>query len=61
MVWSGGEILCGGVTVCSGTVALLLRAANRSGLERWCNIVLRGNSVFRNCVCTVDSSKQEWC
>ena len=52
-------MLCGEVTVCSGTVAVLLTAANRTGVERWGNVVWRGNSVFRNCGCTVDSSKQD--
>ena len=62
-VWSGGEtLLCGEATMCSGIVAVLLTAANRTGVERWWNIVVwRGNNVFRNCGCTADSSKQDRC
>ena len=63
-LWSGGgEILfCGEATVCSGTVALLLIAAKRTGVEWWWSIVAwRGNRVFRNCCCTVDCSKEDNC
>ena len=43
-------------------MAVLLIAANRTDLESWWNIdVCRGNIVFSNCGCTVDSSKQESC
>ena len=40
-------------------MAVLLIAANKTGVEQCLIIVVwRGNSVFRNCGCTVDSSKQ---
>ena len=48
--------------MCSGTVALLLTAANMTSVERWRDIVVcRGNNVFRNCDCAVDSSKHDKC
>ena len=46
--------------MCSGSVAVLLIAANRTGVERYSIIVVcRGNNVLRNSDCTVDSSKQD--